>query len=325
MLIDPCGRTITYLRVSVTDRCNLRCVYCLPACGITWLPREDILRFEEIRNVVRVAVGLGVTHVRLTGGEPLIREGLVELVQMLAEIPQLAEVSLSTNGVLLGRHAAALARAGLRRVNISLDTLRPERFHAITRFGSVSDVWEGVERALEAGLAPVKLNMVVMRDINDDEVVDLARLTIDRPLHVRFIELMPIGEFFSPERLVPSEEILARLTVLGALRPSVGPGGCGPARTFALDNARGTISIIGAVTQAFCASCNRLRLTATGQLRPCLDDTAAVNLKPALRPAIDDGQLAELIRQAVADKPEQHSMAQREVGSPRFCMAGVGG
>ncbi len=324
-LCDRFGRRIEYLRISVTDRCNLRCIYCLPACGIKWLPREEILRFEEIREIVRVGIALGLTHVRLTGGEPLIREGLAELVQMLAAIPHLEDLSLSTNGVLLSRDARTLARAGLRRVNISLDTLKAERFHAITRFGAVSDVQAGIEAALEVGLDPVKLNVVVMRGINDDELVELGRLTIDRPLHVRFIELMPIGDFFSRERLVPSEEILACLGALGELWPSSGPGGCGPARTFALDKAQGTIGIIGAVTQAFCAQCNRLRLTATGQLRPCLDDTAAVDLKPALRPAIDPGRLAELVQQAVEAKPEQHSMAQRDAGTPRFCMAGVGG
>jgi cyclic pyranopterin phosphate synthase len=218
-----------------------------------------------------------------------------------------------------------LADAGLRRINISLDTLRPERFHQITRFGRMSDVQAGIEAALEAGLRPVKLNMVVMRGVNDDEIVELGRLTLDRPLHVRFIELMPIGEYFSRDKLVPAEEILARLDALGDLRPVGAPIGCGPARTFAWEGAPGTIGIIGAVTQAFCAQCNRLRLTATGQLRPCLDDTAAVDLVPALRPTPDHERLGELIREAVASKPEQHTMAQRETGTPRFCMAGVGG
>jgi cyclic pyranopterin phosphate synthase len=325
MLCDQFGRRITYLRVSVTDRCNLRCVYCLPACGIRWLPREDVLRFEEIRAIVQTAVPLGVTHVRLTGGEPLVREDLADLVTMLAAIPQLEELSLTTNGVLLARHADVLARAGLTRVNISLDTLKPQRFHAITRFGSVDDVLSGIDAALGAGLSPVKLNVVVMRGVNDDEIVDLARLAVDRPLHVRFIELMPIGDYFTRERLVPAEEILARLSVFGELHPVDAVRGCGPARMFTWPGAQGTVGVIGAVTQAFCAQCNRLRLTATGQLRPCLDDTAAVDLKPALRPSIDAPRIAALIRQAVADKPERHHMAEREVGTPRLCMAGVGG
>ncbi|MBI4343292.1 MAG: GTP 3',8-cyclase MoaA, partial [Candidatus Omnitrophica bacterium] len=187
------------------------------------------------------------------------------------------------------------------------------------------DVWDGIHAALNAGLFPVKLNVVVMRGVNDDEVIELGRLAVDRPLHVRFIELMPIGEYFLREKLVPAEEILSRLKRLGPLEPVASPGGCGPARAYAWKGAAGTVGVIGAVTQAFCAACNRLRLTATGALRPCLDDTAAVDLMPALRPRVDHDHLAQLITQAVANKPEQHTMAQREMGTPRICMAGVGG
>jgi cyclic pyranopterin phosphate synthase len=322
---DRIGRCIRYLRLSVTDRCNLRCIYCLPASGVRWLPREEILRFEEIRDVVKAGSELGITHVRLTGGEPLARENLSELVRMLAGIPEITDLSLTTNGVLLARHARALADAGLRRVNVSLDTLHPERFRAITRFGAIGDVWEGISAALKAGLSPVKVNVVVMRGVNDDEITELGRLAMDRPLHVRFIELMPIGEYFSREKLVPAEEIMARLNAPGALEPVGSPAGCGPARTFAWKGASGTVGVIGAVTQAFCSACNRLRLTAAGRLRPCLDDTASVDLAPALRPVVDHRQLAELFRRAVAEKPEQHTMAQREAGTPRLCMAGVGG
>ncbi|MBI3011426.1 MAG: GTP 3',8-cyclase MoaA [Candidatus Omnitrophica bacterium] len=324
-MYDRFGRRVAYLRISVTDRCNLRCLYCLPEDGVRWLPREDLLQFEEIREVVRVGASLGLTRARLTGGEPLVREGVVDLVRMLSAIPQLADLSLTTNGMLLARYATALAWAGLTRVNISLDTLKPERFHAITRFGAIEDVQAGIDAALDAGLHPVKLNVVVMRGVNDDEIVELGRLAWDRPLHVRFIELMPIGEYFSRERLVPSEEILARLSALGRLQPTETPMGCGPARAYTWPGARGSVGIIGAVTQAFCAQCNRLRLTARGQLRPCLDDESAVDLLPALRPVVDHEQLAQLIRDAVAAKPEQHTMAQREAGRPRLCMAGVGG
>ncbi len=324
-LCDPFGRSIRYLRISVTDRCNLRCVYCLPASGVRWLPREAVLRFEEIHEVVRAGAQLGINRVRLTGGEPLVREGIVELVHMLGSISELNDLSLTTNGVLLARRAQALARAGLTRVNISLDTLRAERFRTITRFGTIGDVEAGIRAALEAGLAPVKLNVVVMRGVNDDEIVELGRLAVDRPLHVRFIELMPIGDYFTRERLVPSDEILARLSALGELRPIDGPVGCGPARSYTWAGARGSVGIIGAMTQAFCAQCNRLRLTATGRLRPCLDQESAVDLMPALRPVVDHEHLAQLIRDAVAAKPEHHTMVQREVGSPRFCMAGVGG
>jgi cyclic pyranopterin phosphate synthase len=324
-LVDPFGRIIRYLRISVTDRCNLRCVYCLPAEGVRWRSRDEILRFEEIHEIARVGVSLGLTHVRLTGGEPLIREGVASLVHMLAAIPGLNDLALTTNGVLLAQHAGALARAGLKRINISLDTLKAERFSQITRFGALKDVLAGIDAALAAGLNPVKLNVVVMRGINDDELAEMARLTLDRPLHVRFIELMPIGEFFSRERLVSSEEILASLGALGELRSDAGPAGCGPAMTYRLRKAQGMIGVIGAVTQAFCAKCNRLRLTSTGEMRPCLDSDLAVDLMPALRPAVDRKLLAQLIYQAVEAKPEHHDMAQRETGSMRLCMAGVGG
>src|SRR3989338_8105261 len=234
MLADPYGRRITSLRVSVTDRCNLRCVYCLPAEGVRWRPREEVLRFEEIAAVVRAGVSLGIAYVRLTGGEPLVRDGLADLVRMLAGMPGLADLSLTTNGVLLAKHAQALARAGLQRVNISLDTLRADRFHRITRFGTIDDVQAGMKAALLAGLAPVKLNVVVMRGVNDDEVADLAALTQSLPVEVLFIELMPIGDYFSREKLVPAAEILAGVERLGTLSPVASGAGCGPARTFRL-------------------------------------------------------------------------------------------
>ena len=325
ILCDPFGRCIRYLRISVTDRCNLRCVYCLPAAGVRWMPRDAVLRDEEISAVVRAGLRLGISHVRLTGGEPLVREGVVGLVRMLAVIPGLEDLSLTTNGVLLADQAQALTAAGLRRINISLDTLRPDRFRQITRFGEIPDVRRGMTAALEAGLDPVKLNMVVVRGVNDDEVAELAALTRSLPVEVRFIELMPIGEYFSLEKLVPAAEILASVERLGTLSPVASGAGCGPARTFRLPGARGKIGIISAVTQAFCASCNRLRLTATGTLRPCLDDEQAVELKPALRPVIDENRLAGLIRAAVAAKPERHAMAERDTGALRTCMAGVGG
>jgi cyclic pyranopterin phosphate synthase len=289
------------------------------------MPRDEVLRYEEIAAVVRVGLRLGISHVRLTGGEPLVREGLLDLVRMLSGLSGLADLALTTNGVLLADQAQALRAAGLTRINISLDTLRPERFRRITRFGEIGDVRRGITASLEAGLDPVKLNMVVVRGVNDDEVADLAALTRSLPVEVRFIELMPIGDYFSREKLVPAEEILSSVERLGTLSPVASGAGCGPARTFRLPNARGKIGIISAVTQAFCASCNRLRLTATGSLRPCLDDEQAVDLKPALRPVIDEDRLAALIRTAVAAKPEQHAMAERETGALRTCMAGVGG
>jgi len=325
VLKDSFHRTISYLRVSVTDRCNLRCVYCMPLQGVQLVNRSEMLSLEEIREVVRVGVSLGIRSVRLTGGEPLVRDGIVELVGMLSTLPGLQDLSMTTNGVLLSRHAKPLARAGLTRVNISLDTLRADRFLEITRFGTLEDVFSGMEAAAEAGFSPIKLNMVVMRGVNDDEVLDLARLSLEKPLHVRFIELMPIGDYFRTDRVVPAREIFERLQTLGPLKAVKGLGGCGPAQSWRWDGAKGTIGIIGAVTQAFCADCNRLRLTARGALRPCLDDQAAVDLKPALRPVLDPEQLSFLFLQAAQSKPKSHTMTDRDASLPHACMAGVGG
>lgn len=324
MLIDPYGRIINYLRVSVTDRCNLRCVYCMPITGMKWLPRDEILSYEEIYETIRLAASLGITRIRVTGGEPLVRERLDELIKMLSSIKELEDLAITTNAVLLAPQAQRLKSAGLKRINISLDTLKPDRFKKIARFGTASAVERGIEAALTADLDPVKINMVVMRGVNDDEVVDLARLTIDRPLHVRFIELMPIGEYFTPEKIIPSAEILAQLNELAPLKRIEGIAGCGPAKMWKWDHAQGSIGIIGAVTQMFCTGCNRMRLTATGRLRPCLDDEQSADLKSALRPRVNRKMLEQLIRHTVSVKPEEHKMVEREEGA-RFCMASIGG
>lgn len=324
-LQDSFGRNISYLRVSVTDRCNLRCVYCIPLQGIPFAPKSEILTLEEIQDVVQVGASLGIRSVRLTGGEPLVREGIVELVEMIREIPGLLDLSMTTNGVLLSSYAKRLKDAGLRRVNVSLDTLQCDRFKEITRFGTLEDVLDGLDAAIEAGLSPIKLNVVVMRGVNDDEILDLARLSLEKPFHVRFIELMPIGDFFRPERVIPAEEIFEKLQTLGPLKSMEGLTGCGPARSWRWEGAEGTVGIIGAVTQTFCASCNRLRLTARGTLRPCLDDETGVDLKSALRPFVDRRKLSNLFREAVRIKPESHTMVGRETTLPYHCMAGVGG
>ncbi|MEA3345258.1 MAG: GTP 3',8-cyclase MoaA, partial [Chloroflexota bacterium] len=285
-LIDRYGRAITYLRISVTDRCNLRCVYCMPAEGIHLRSHEEILRYEEIVRIVRVAVGMGIRFVRLTGGEPLVRKELVKLVRMLRAIPGLEELSMTTNGTLLADHAQALAEAGLDRVNISLDSLRPERFHRITRLGNLSDVLKGIEAAERAGLVPLKLNTVVMRGLNDDEVVELARLTLEHGWHVRFIEPMPVGSrtLWDGIRYVPGSEVRDRIEeALGSLRSTQGPKGHGPARNFKLPRSLGTVGFITPWSENFCASCNRMRLTADGRIRPCLLSDIEVDLRGPLR------------------------------------------
>ena len=312
---DAYNRPIQYLRVSVTDRCNLRCVYCMPEEGVPQLSHQQILRYEEIVRIVRVAVEMGFIHVRLTGGEPLVRMGIVDLVAELARIPGLDDLSMTTNGILLARYAEPLARAGLRRVNISLDTMCPDRFRRTTRWGRLEDVLKGRQAALAAGLSPVKTNTVVVRGLNDDEVVDLARLTLQPEWHVRFIEVMPLGEgsHWSGDGVVPSAEIRARIEgTLGPLAAVRGDeNGAGPARYYRLPGAAGTLGFISPVTEHFCQACNRLRLTSDGRLLPCLLSDAAIDLRTVLREGADDGQLRELFSQAIVAKPRGHQLGER--------------
>ncbi len=314
MLQDRFGRQITYLRVSVTDRCNFRCVYCMPPGGISWQPHELILRFEEIAEMVRVAAEGGVRSVRLTGGEPLVRRGLPELVRMIADIPGIEDISLTTNGALLERTAPHLAEAGLRRVNVSLDTLQPDKFKRITRGGSIESVWRGIAAAEQYGLAPIKLNIVVMRGMNDDELLDMARLTLEKPWDVRFIELMPVqnqmpwGEGFpKPEQaFLPIQEMMQIMEPLG-LEPVERTVGSGPAREYQSPGAPGRLGFISPIGEHFCQTCNRMRLTADGHLRPCLLSDAEVDILPALRRG---EPLLPLLQQAVEAKPERHHLGE---------------
>ena len=317
-LSDSFQRPINYLRISVTDRCNLRCVYCMPVGGVSSLAHEDILRYEEINTIARAAAEMGIDKVRLTGGEPLVRAGLPELVTMLAEIRTIDDISLTTNGSLLAKHAAELKKAGLNRVNISLDSLKADRFREITRSDAeLADVLEGIEAARGVGLEPVKLNMVVIPGVNDDEVLDFAAKTIDDDWHVRFIELMPVnGENKAPQ-FVAASEMRKRIEELGQLEPCLPSVGNGPAKYFRLPNARGTIGFITPVSEHFCFNCNRLRLTADGKLRPCLMSDYEVDLKEPLRSGADAEGLKKLIEEAVANKPQQHHIAEGEVPRQR--------
>lgn len=338
-LYDVFGRRIDYLRLSVTDRCNLRCVYCMPPEGIEWKPRSEILSFEEIIQVVNVAARLGIRKIRLTGGEPLVRRDLPSLVAAIARIPGIEDISLTTNGMLLEKLAAPLAEAGLRRVNISLDTLDPHTFRRLTRLGDIERLWRGVEAAERAGLMPLKFNTVVIRGVNDVELPALARLTLEHPWHVRFIELMPVGnggdwgEGFPPpeQRYVSVQEMLATLAPLG-LVPDPGPVGHGPARTFRIPGAAGTVGFISPLGEHFCGTCNRLRLTADGRLRPCLLLDREVSIRDTLRAEHDTGSrirdeaIAELIRQAVVLKPPGHGLTVTVSGFPQNrTMCQIGG
>ncbi|MFP3898863.1 MAG: GTP 3',8-cyclase MoaA [Dehalococcoidia bacterium] len=306
---DPFGRRIDYLRISVTDRCNLRCIYCMPPEGVPRIPHGEVLSYEEIRSVVQAAAELGISRIRLTGGEPLVRAGLPELVRMLSQIDGVRELSLTTNGTLLKEHALTLKEAGLSRVNVSLDTLQADRFRSITRLGSLETVVEGIQAAKEAGFDPVKINTVVMRGVNDDEVLDLARMTYEDGWHIRFIELMP---FRCLAEFVPSSELRERIGLLDRLEPcpdSIAITGNGPAVYYRLAGARGTIGFVSPLTDvSFCSRCNRMRLSSDGKLRPCLLAEDEIDLKAALRNNSTLSELQDLILGAVASKQEHHQL-----------------
>jgi len=329
---DPFGRVIDYLRVSVTDRCNLRCVYCTPLERIPRRTHHEILRYEEIVRVVEAAAMLGLRKIRLTGGEPLVRLGLVELVRALARIPGIQEISLTTNGLLLDKFAGPLADAGLARVNVSLDTLQTDRFERMTRGGRIDQVWRGIEAAERAGLTPIKLNAVVIRALNDDELEAFARLTLDRAWNVRFIELMPIANqddwgagFPAPsERFVAVAEMRERVASVGELVAADSPRGNGPAQICRLAGAVGTLGFISSMSQHFCAHCNRLRLTADGWLRPCLLHEGEVNVKAALRDGADVSRIQALIASAVLAKPKGHELPEHDL-PPGRRMTTIGG
>jgi cyclic pyranopterin phosphate synthase len=325
-LYDSFQRPINYLRISVTDRCNLRCIYCMPVEGVLLMSHRDILTYEEIYTVARAAAELGINKVRLTGGEPLVRSGLTELVRMLAQIDAIDDISLTTNGTLLGRYAAELKQAGLKRVNISLDTLKSGKFRFITR-GSLNldDVLEGIEAARSVGLNPVKLNMVVMSGINDDELLNFAARTINEEWHVRFIEFMPVARVCATASyFVSVSDMRKRLELLGELEPCLPSVGNGPAKYFRFPHARGTIGFITPVSEHFCFHCNRLRLTADGRLRPCLLADDEIDLKQPLRSGISSAGLKQLIKAAVADKPLRHHLAEGYMPKDRP-MTQVGG
>ncbi len=331
---DSHGRVIDYLRISLTDRCNFRCVYCMPAEGVCSMGHDEILRIEEIERLVRVAAGLGIKSVRLTGGEPLVRKGVVDLVDAITDIDGIENVSMTTNGVLLPAMIDDLQAAGLSRVNISLDTLDPDQFHAITRVGRLEDTLAGIDAALAAGLNPVKVNAVAVRSL-DQDFLEFAKLSIDRPLHVRFIEYMPVGDTsedagtgWGEGDVIPSEELfqtinrraaaagLPSLRAAGAAKPL----GWGPARYFEFPGAQGTVGFISPLSRHFCSECNRLRVTADGKVRPCLFSDTEYDVRAALR-AGDDGAVREVLLRALGAKPDEH---HDKVGTDRK-MSQIGG
>jgi GTP 3',8-cyclase len=321
---DQFGRRIEYLRISVTDRCNFRCLYCMPEEGLPWLPKSEILSYEEIADVVQQLAPMGLRRIRITGGEPTIRPNLDELIRMLRANAHVEDIALSTNGVRLAQLANLYREAGLDRVNISADSLRADRIASIARRRLPFDPVAAAQAAWDAGLRPVKLNMVVMRGINDDEILDFARLTLANDWHVRFIELMPVGGLrdLTFEHVVPSDEILGRIASLGALTPTGAPGrGNGPAAYYRLPGAAGSVGVITPMTHTYCESCNRVRLTANGRLRTCLFGDHEVNLRDPLR---SGEPLAPLFLRALEEKPREHALLQLRVGGLR-ALSEVGG
>jgi cyclic pyranopterin phosphate synthase len=322
---DQYGREIRDLRVSLTDRCNLRCVYCMPE-EMAFKPRDEILTDDEILVLVRAAAELGVKKIRLTGGEPTVRANVVDLAGRIAQVPGIQDLAMTTNGVRLVGLAQPLADAGLRRINVSLDSLDRDKFRAITRWGNLDDVLAGLEAARAAGLTPIKINCVVVRGFNEDDVVDLARLTLAHDYAVRFIEMMPFGSVagFQTNAYVPSAETMARIeSALGLLTP-LDVTGYDPARTYRLDGACGTLGFISSVSQPFCAQCGRLRLTAEGRLRLCLLRDDEADLRTPLRAGATYEEIRERIRAAAYRKPWGHGLA-RGVIPQRRIMSQIGG
>ncbi len=324
---DAFQRNINYLRISVTDKCNLKCIYCMPEEGVELVRHEEVLRLEEIARIVKSAVMAGIRKVRFTGGEPLIRKGITELVRMVKEIPEIDDIALTTNGILLPEMAAGLRKAGLKRVNISLDTLSPEKYTRITRGGQLGKVWIGIEAARDAGLDPVKINTVVIRGFNDNEIQDFVNLTKKMPLHIRFIELMPIGasKLLARDGYISTNELIETISGKQDIIPEKEVTGGGPAKYYRIPGAPGTIGFISPMSNHFCAKCNRLRLTAEGQLRPCLQSPMEIDLKNPLRNGASLLELANIIKLAINSKPEKHDLEHSGWDGNRRVMTQIGG
>jgi GTP 3',8-cyclase len=329
-LTDPYNRSIDYLRISVTDRCNLSCDYCKPRSAMKVMPHREILKYEEILRLVSVAVPLGISRVRVTGGEPLIRRGITDFIAALKGCRGIEDVSLTTNGVLLQEMAGALFAAGMPRLNVSLDSLDRRRFARITGGDHWDGVWNGIARAEELGFFPLKINMVPVRGSNDDEIADFARLTLERRLHVRFIEYMPIGGNggWRRDACVPSVE--ARDAIersLGPLVPFASHNSAGPSDNYQIPGAKGVIGFISPISRHFCGTCRRLRLTADGKIRPCLLSDTEIDIKSPMRSGCTDAELERLLRLSLEIKPERHHLPGNETGAGCFqrTMSRIGG
>ncbi len=325
-LIDPYNRHLNYLRISITDRCNLKCIYCVPRHLIPRLSHDEILTYEEILRLVRIGVRLGISKIRVTGGEPLVRKGVYGFLTDLSGLDGLVDLSLTTNGVTLKDNLNKIKAAGIKRINISLDTLNPKKFERITGFDLFDQVWQGIEMALSLGFHPIKLNIVALNGINDDELADMAHLSFDYPLHIRFIEYMPIGESqIGNAPLLLAPEIKKRISVLGKLIPVAKTINDGPAQRYHFVGAAGEIGFIHALSHHFCDRCNRLRLTARGQLRPCLLSDHHEDVRDIMRSGGTDEQLAKVFFKAVRHKPSDHNLAIQNPSRVCGQMSSIGG
>jgi cyclic pyranopterin phosphate synthase len=325
-LIDPCNRHLNYLRISITDRCNLKCIYCVPRDQIARLAHDEILTYEEILRFVRVGLTLGISKIRITGGEPLVRKGVYGFLTELSRMAGISDLSLTTNAVALKDNLKKIKSAGIKRLNISLDTLKREKFKKIAGMDFFDQVWQGIEGAREMGFHPIKLNIVALNGVNDDELIDMAQLSFDYPFHIRFIEYMPIGESqMGNGPLLLAPEIKKRISVLGNLIPVRNSASDGPAQRYRFEGALGEIGFIHALSHHFCDRCNRLRLTARGQLRPCLLSDRHEDVKGPLRSGCSDKELAEIFFKAVRHKPSDHNLSVQ--GPSRVCgqMNSIGG
>jgi cyclic pyranopterin phosphate synthase len=324
-LTDRFGRRHTYLRISVTDRCNLRCTYCMPAAGIAWTPRAEVLSFEEIQRVVRVLASAGVEKVRVTGGEPTVRKGIEGLIASLATTPGVREIAMTTNGTTLSKMAGVYRQAGLTHLNVSLDSLRADRFLQITRTDRLASVLEGIERALAEGFSPVKVNTVVMKGVNDDEIGDFVAYARTRPVNVRFIEFMPFdGNRWDRSRMVGYDEMLAAVRGTCEIEP-VARGASHVAKDFRIVGGEGSVSFVTSMTDAFCGDCNRIRLTATGEFKPCLFMLPNVSVRDLMRSGCDDEEILGAVRGSLAGKWAGHPGPEQLVRLKNASMIQIGG
>ena len=326
-LIDNFNRHINYLRISVTDRCNLRCVYCMPKEGLSQIGHDDVLRYEEILRIARIAAKKGISKIRITGGEPLVRKNIISLVSDINSINGIEDISITTNGVLLKKCAAQLKKAGLKRINISLDSLEKNKYSEITRGGNLDDVLKGITEAKINGFNPIKINFVPLKGINDNEIATIAKLTMERPVHIRFIEFMPVNvkNEWNNDHYIPSEKIKKGLEEIAPLLSVERDEHNGPARMFKFQDAKGQIGFISPLSNHFCDSCNRLRLTADGKLRTCLFSDNETDLKTPLRNGCSDKELEEIITTAILNKPEKHKVLDPSFEKCHRGMSAIGG